>query len=76
MEDEGEVHPAVQLLLSRMDSHPEEFKDDRRWAQYYQPFKVYWSGDEKRLFTAKLRSIRMGLMHEQLMDNLLKGANK
>lgn len=72
MEDNEPVHPGVQLLLARMDSHPEEFADDTRWARHYQMFKTHWNATEKRLFSSKLRTIRMQTMHEQLMKELLK----
>lgn len=74
MEDkeEQEVHPAVALLLARMDSHPQEFLGDAPWGAKYQQFKSLWNGTEKKLFADKLRSIRMGQMHEVLMRELLK----
>lgn len=72
MEDEnGVVHPGVQLLLARMDSHPEEFVTDTRWARHYQIYKTHWNAHEKRLFSDKLRAIRMQVMHEHLMKELL-----
>lgn len=72
MEADEPIHPGVELLLARMDSHPEEFEDDRRWAHKYQQFKTHWNSTEKRLFNAKLRAIRMQTMHENLMKELLK----
>lgn len=71
MEGEEEVHPGVKLLLARMDSHPEEFKSDTRWARHYQVYKTHWNGTEKRLFSNKLRAIRMQEMHEKIMKELL-----
>jgi hypothetical protein len=71
-ETEAVIHPAVELLLARMESHPKEFADDVRWASRYQPFKAHWNGAEKRLFTAKLREIRMQVMHEKIMQELLR----
>lgn len=72
MEDEEQVHPGVELLLARMESHPEEFEKDTRWAAKYQPYKTHWNAKEKRLFSAKLRTIRMQAMHENLMKELTK----
>ena len=73
MEDNEElpIHPGVQLLLARMDSHPEEFKSDTRWARHYQVYKQHWNGHEKKLFSGKLRAIRMQEMHEKLIKELL-----
>ena len=72
MEGNEEIHPGVALLLARMDSHPEEFKSDTRWARYYQSYKTHWNGHEKKLFSVKLRAIRMQEMHDGLMKELLK----
>lgn len=72
MEGEEPIHEGVKLLLQRMDSHPEEFATDIRWAARYQPYKSHWNGTEKRLFSAKMRTIRMQAMHEGLMKELLK----
>lgn len=71
MEGDEVVHPGVQLLLARMDSHPEEFAEDTRWARHYQMYKSHWNSTEKRLFSSKLREIRMHVMHERLMKELL-----
>lgn len=71
MEDKVEIHPGVMLLLARMDSHPEEFTEDARWARHYQMYKSHWNETEKRLFASKLRAIRMRVMHEKLMKELL-----
>jgi len=72
MEGEEPIHEGVQLLLARMNSHPEEFVTDLRWARHYQAFKTHWNGTEKRRFNAKLREIRMQAMHEELMKELLQ----
>ena len=74
MEDNEEqpIHPGVQLILARMNSHPDEFANDIRWANKYQPYKAHWNGTEKRLFANKLREIRMQVMHEAVMKELTK----
>ena len=71
-EVEEPVHPGVRLLLARMDSHPEEFTNDQRWANLYQHYKSHWNGTEKKRFNVKMREIRMQAMHEKLMKELLK----
>jgi hypothetical protein len=72
MEVDEPVHPGVALLLARMDTHPEEFIADTRWARHYQQYKSHWNSTEKRLFGIKMRAIRMQAMHETLMKELLK----
>jgi len=69
---EEPIHPGVELLLARMESCPEEFANDQRWANAYQHYRAYWTATEKKLFNAKLRAIRMQVMHEKLMKELLK----
>ena len=66
------IHPAVQLLLARMDSHPQEFIGDAKWGHRYQQYKSHWSPAEKLQFNKRLRAIRMDAMHEQLMKELTK----
>ncbi len=72
MADKQEVHPVIELMLKRMDSHPEEFRTDHRWAHHYQHQRSHWNSTEKKLFNAKMREIRMQAMHENLMKELLK----
>lgn len=72
MDTEHEVHPGVELLLARMDSHPEEFEADVRWARHYQQYKTHWNATEKHLLSTKLREIRMRVMHEKIMEELTK----
>ena len=72
VDEAGAIHPAVALLIARMNSNPEEFSDDIPWARCYQQFKNYWSAAEKNLCSAKMREIRMQVMHEALMEELLK----
>jgi len=73
MEDKVEsVHPAVELLLARMDHHPREFRDDIKWGNKYQPYKSHWNSTEKQLVAAKLREIRMDAMREVIAKELLK----
>ena len=70
---EDNVHDGVKLLLARMDSHPEEFLNDIRWAKHYQQYKSLWNDTEKGLFNAKIREIRMKAMHSALLEELLRG---
>ena len=75
MEDEPvpqPIHHAVELLLARMESHPQEFEDDRRWARFYQHTKTHWNSTEKKLFSDKMREIRMEAIHTELLKELLK----
>jgi hypothetical protein len=78
MEDKEElpIHPAVDLLLRRMESNPEEFVTDAPWAVHYQQYKAHWNAREKHLFSIKMREIRMQAMHEKLMNHLCNREDK
>jgi len=71
-DDDPTIHEGVKLLLARMESHPEEFENDARWARFYQQYKSHWNSTEKRLFSKKMRAIRMKAMHESLIKELMK----
>lgn len=82
-----EVHPAITLLLARMESHPEEFyKYDSRNPKMFgnnpntkgatllanaENTKSVWNREEKRLFNLALRKVRMEELHKRLMAHLL-----
>jgi hypothetical protein len=73
-----EPHDAVKLLLARMDSHPEEFrlKDPSyhdRWYNHMSAINTYGNEADKAALAAKIRDIRMGVIHEQVMEELCNG---
>lgn len=86
-EDGLEVHPAVQLLIARMESHPQEFyrynpktptttspngsKVTNAVTQALEHTKGLWNRKEKRLFNMALRKVRLEEFHVRLMAALL-----
>lgn len=72
-EEPQELHPAVQLLLKRMDSHPEEFaaRGMYRWESIYSDINQVASQSEKQAMKAKLRAIKMEAIHKRMMEQLL-----
>lgn len=62
------VHPVVQLLAKRMESHPEEFTNGR-WGMWVSVLMEIATPEEKLL----LRKTRMDEIHEEVMDELLNG---
>ena len=77
----SEPHAAVQLLLARMDSHPEEFrlKDPSyhdRWYNHMSAINTYGNEADKAALAAKIRDIRMGAIHEEVMEELLNGEER
>lgn len=81
MPDDTEMHPAVALLLARMDSHPEEFrlKDPSyhdRWYNHMSAINSYGNEADTAALNAKVRDIRMAEIHEQIMDEMLNGEDR
>lgn len=77
----SEPHDVVKLLLARMESHPEEFrlKDPSyhdRWHNHMSGINTYGNEADKAALAEKVRDIRMGVIHEQVMDELLNGGDR
>ena len=68
---EEELHPAIQLLLKRMDSNPEEFMGGLRWRKIMDAYENSFSEAEKKALTEKSNKIRMDKMYEKIMGELL-----
>lgn len=80
------LHPVVQLLLARMESHPDEFVslqvgdeflvkevDENRWWRAMSEIQEYGSSEEKEAIAAKLRVLRLQRAHEWALDELCNG---
>jgi hypothetical protein len=84
----NEVHPVVELLIARMESHPEEFKDDYlmselspangsgRWLPATQAIQDHGSKRDVEALNAALSKIYMQRIHEWTMDELLNGEDR
>jgi hypothetical protein len=76
-DDHLEVHPAMELLLARMESHPQEFYgkgNSSKWTHHagaMERSKTLWNRKEKRLFNEALRKVRMEEYHQGLMKIIL-----
>jgi hypothetical protein len=78
---EDEPHEVVKLLLARMESHPEEFrlKDPSyhdRWYNHMSAINTYGNEADKAALAAKVRDIRMGVIYEEVMEELLNGEDR
>jgi len=76
------VHPAVELLLKRLASHPDEFTvgewknnyaGNYRWKSMVEFYLPYFSRSERESLTAAVAQAQMDLMHRQVMAILLEG---
>jgi hypothetical protein len=78
---DNEPHAVVRLLLARMESHPEEFKVGDgpfldRWYDSINTINAYGNETDKAALNVKLRDLRLGEAHEQVMDELLNGPER
>jgi hypothetical protein len=86
MADETELHPAVELLLARMESHPEEFATKEKvyatnsrlskMISLYGDILNRASEKEVALLRAAMDKIQLDLLHNDLMDELLNGEDR
>jgi hypothetical protein len=68
------MHKAVELVLKRMESNPDEFVTrgaGDRWSSILARYKDFFTEEEAKELTAKHREIMMRVMHEEVMDSLL-----
>jgi hypothetical protein len=78
---DNEPHAVVRLLLARMESHPEEFKVGDgpfldRWYDSINTINAYGNETDRAALNAKLRDLRLGEAHEQVMDELVNGPER
>lgn len=72
-----ELHGVVELLLARMESHPEEFeRGTSRWNWMLEGVLTHCSEEERAALHAGLRPIRLQQLHEDVMDELLNGEDR
>lgn len=65
------IHPVVELLAARMESHPEEFEPNGggRWAEWLDRLIPFVTEAERVM----LRGPMMQDIHEEVLDELLNG---
>lgn len=67
----GEYCAAVELLLARMDSNPEEFTDGGRWERLLIRHRSYLPMEDQMALTDKLNTLRLEVFHKEVMSELL-----
>jgi len=72
MSEEQEIHPAVQLLLARMESNPETYVDGKQ-LHVIDRFRQFLTKHEKEILKVKEREINMNHLHKKLMEQVLTG---
>ena len=74
IERELKMHYAVELLLARMESHPEDFSQERsgKWLQTINAYKKFFTEEEGIAVRDGLRKINMESMTEDIMKRMVK----
>jgi hypothetical protein len=71
------LHAVTRLLLKRVESHPEEFlRSTNRWSGFLGDVFEWGSEADIAALNAALRDIRLGEVHEWVMDELLNGEQR
>lgn len=70
-----DVHPAIELLLARMESNPEEFVGGHRWDEIISNYRKNFTEKEKELFFIKERELNMEYLHQEIMREILSESN-
>lgn len=87
---DNEIHDVVKLLVARMKSHPEEFRDaylnsqltpvnhygDGRWEPALRAAYKHANDAEVEALDAGLRPIRLSETHEWVLDELCNGEER
>lgn len=65
------MHPALELMLARMESNPEEFMNTKdRWGDIMRDLSNFATEEERRMLFEKHRAIRLDAVHKQIMREL------
>jgi hypothetical protein len=70
-EETKELHPAVALLLKRMDSNPQEFLEGA-WANAEEAIAAYATDEERKLVGEKLGKLWMDHTYETMLKYLFR----
>lgn len=74
------MHPAVDLLIKRMESNPDEFveghKKSRIWDALITRYESFMTKEENAVVKHKYSEIQMGQMHKEIMAELLRTENE
>lgn len=67
-----EIHPTLKLVLARMESHPEEFKNGtRKWQQHIESVRQFMTPHEKAVLKAKERELAFDNLHAIMAKEIL-----
>lgn len=70
-------HPAVELILSRMDSNPQEFTyEGGRWRHTIEQHTRWMTKEEKEVINEKLRTINLDSLRTQMLKKIVSEQSK
>jgi hypothetical protein len=72
----GKHCAAVELLLARMDSNPEEFVNGGRWDKLIDRYKSILPATDRAALEGKLNSLYLEVFHRDVMKELLEEPKK
>ena len=71
------MHIAIELLMKRMESNPDEFvKGNRRhakWERIIAQYMEYVNPEDKKILNEKYGELQLNQMHKEVMAELLHG---
>lgn len=81
---EDNVHPVVELLVARMESHPEEFRiyDNStlaiggRWETWIAQIRPFMNEAEHKALFNTAKEAFLQRVHEEVLDELLNGPER
>jgi hypothetical protein len=76
MKDNTDLHPAVQLLLKRMESHPQEFTASTPMRRMISRYEDYFTEAESAALRDALRGLMLDVMHKEVLHEMLAPEDK
>jgi hypothetical protein len=75
MDEDEDIHPAMKLLFSCIDTNPDEYARGM-FRQNVDAVKQYLTDQERSLLKQKSREAALGLLHKDLMRFLLSANDR
>ena len=66
------MNKGVEILLARMDTHPEEFEQDGKWVNMYNEYKKFMEPEEQQMMMDKLKQLKMNKFEELVVTRLMR----
>jgi hypothetical protein len=71
------MHVAIELLMKRMESNPDEFVKGHsrhpKWERIIEKYMEFVNPEDKKVLTEKYSALQLDQMHKDVMAELLYG---